>query len=442
MPFNNINTLNQGPVVYFFGHGRVCSDLSARVMSLGTVDCISMIDDLDTKGGGGSLSMESHINVLRQLVDFANFVVLKPGQILINYLKEAIDISKVSYVRYISSRFDHDSEEEYLIGGHDLQTLNRRVALMRDHTLTSKLKKQIIDYQEQYMPVVEQKGVTYSREIRERLVTPPYGIFGELFTESAGLPIDPEYIRVPHVVTFNNSSYKIMMLLNKKALRVDIAELHDVPMVISYTEFSESRFKYKLLSGKNFLFVYINYLENLSLPEIAISELLLPFISRLHLVIEKDRENELLPEYINLYSSDELGETILPEELSSEFDYYDLAMPQNPTLVLGACSGNDTVLKSIFKENTPSTCFSNVMHRIIGLSSINQQITEETPSNEEFHAEMFPVVPAVEQRDAMNTTSETSVEGGDRLEQEDEVVIHSMLSGDSQDYCDHIGKLS
>ncbi|MBP7189847.1 MAG: hypothetical protein KA998_01175 [Rickettsiaceae bacterium] len=49
-----------------------------------------------------------------------------------------------------------------------------------------------------------------------------------------------------------------------------------------------------------------------------------------------------------LFTSRRLGEVLQIDNIEEQVKYYDLTIPTNSTIVLGACSGNDTVLEEIF----------------------------------------------------------------------------------------------
>ena len=244
----------------------------------------------------------------------------------------------------------------------------------------------IIHYQKQYMHLQEVES--FGVEIRERMVAYPCGLFFEkrqlldklpffkkppVAIPEAAPPGDDTYIKLscnvslPHG-TSNMIKVGIVVCLNKAALKHDILAVNDMAVsLVQYQDFYKVEGNMKCpyyckpgkLSGKHFMFMHMqcskspcdDHQRPCSSFAFAMSDVLNLFILKLHVMVKNIEDMQPLSGRNILFVEDKLGEQLshaneLPA--SASWQYYDLAIPPDSTLVLASCTGHDEVVHDIF----------------------------------------------------------------------------------------------
>lgn len=372
MPIANIDHFNNGPVVYILGHGVICRANPPKTIQLKRFNCISIVDSPQD----ATLDVESHINMLGRFLAWAGAFSNELVGPLARYWEKIMCGEDNFCIRFVSSSFEYDRADEYLVTTeqgfqYDLSTLENRQQLMRKADLTDATKAIIKKYQNDYMPIKEKEGITYGFELRERMLSATCNLFWQnrsyvdfiLGTTKMQPKIDGilppmdtgAYVQLDCKIDFP-PKVGFSLFFNKEALRFDIEQLA-VSQSANFVKYVNFNYCCKQggLSGSHFIFIQMKCLEDpcpapalhAHDPAISVSNLLNSLITGMHIFIKKPNQFAgSREEVVHLFHENKLGEQHIDD--TNEFKYYDLTMPEDSTLVLGTCSGHDTVLEEIF----------------------------------------------------------------------------------------------
>lgn len=351
---------NTGPVNYLFGHGRICNNKPPKLIDIKISDIVALASGKnDAEGYYFSISV--HTQILNFLMKGAEF-----GNVVLSQTIELIS-TKAVYIQHVSRNFEIDKvERDILDGGHELkqQIRNYDIRKFQDRVDLMQLpapthyKDPLKSFQKENMGFIQGK-IVYSWEIRERVIFYPYGIDTR---DISIVPSSKEYLKLRYKFGqlkdysgHNKQDVSIQLYFNKSAIENDISNAKKVGNLLTYQKFPHI-VKHGELSGRHLIFLHLQCTkplcnhskETCDKSGFFVSDLLTKFISKLHVMVE-NTDTAITPKTpIFLYLADNLGEAEAVKDAVLPFEYYDLAMPPDPTIVLGSCSGNDRVIDEIF----------------------------------------------------------------------------------------------
>lgn len=389
---------NSGPVNYLLGHGKFCTHEPPRIITTleSNLHYIALASKY-TKEKGYTL-VGSHsayivrffIRVREELADHQILATSIHG-ILEGYMTyvqkpsmvhDALEAGSVRpYVQYVSKHCILPEDiRDILVGGHkfnlargdalnpqritcDIKMFQDRIEIMGvrgEHPY----KPPVQLFQKEHMDFKE-NSIAYSWEIRERMIWYPHLKISIERDTTSITPNTIQYLKLRYYIN-NLKNYRdeniqkdviyMIVYLNKSALRYDIdkLELSDTQQLVKYTK-RPGIYKHGDLSGKHFIFTYIKCAKkecgdvHRNCDKLLTSTVINNCISKLHVLVDEDNGRaEVLEKYVMLFNSDDLGDIIPVEDVAQPFKYYDFAMPPDSTIVLGSCSGHDTVVNEIF----------------------------------------------------------------------------------------------
>lgn len=201
------NDYNLGPVSLFLGHGVVCNKKPPATIGLGAFNLVAFSSKHENKEF--LLILGDHKKMLGELLQWTKTCHYSPDDevvVAMNF-KTIHKNTGIKYMQHVSERFMLPMDDKDILQGGFKLTINSTpydIRSFEDGTALMHLPKKLMPaylekvktFQNEYMGYKSDNSMAYCWEIRERIISYPYGLY--IDSDPRVLPPKDEYLELSY----------------------------------------------------------------------------------------------------------------------------------------------------------------------------------------------------------------------------------------------------